>query len=679
MALIDATTTGKDNETIKKIIRAYGVEPPCKYWVGDTVYFSQETKNYVIDKYGRLGGWDSQADNLISEFSHVSNPLEIIGVTKYDKNIDTQWWFLCKGNDQFTVWMSQESLLPRESSVPNYRPKKLDKTLESRNSIEEADEIMILLRNIDELDTLYDTIRPLGYIINKSFFRVMEKSKHPINIFINIKTGEITQLTDMEKSYDISKNPTLNGVWNRELTIENIQLIKKILETKKLLVEPSYKSRNIRKMNEEMAVPYYMPETPPELSLEKQKELYKVGDIVIVRPDAFDYFNDVDPGEMARFFGRKVKIVGRMTTWDQYGDEDPDAPNDLLLTVVSADESFPNTDRWYWLYKCLYVPEYKPSYKPRKISRDLNEKLSEINFSHIPSPVLSPEQQKLQYKIGDTVIIRPDAFDYFYDVNESMKEVLGKEGDIVEIEFANEIYGDYAPEKGKGMTEQDMIITVETDSDPEDNRWYWFYRCLANPKFIVPSYKPRHHSEGLMEAEQNFRLDYEIDSEKYKERFNEPPLEVIPIEKIEEFYDVKFEDYLNDLYLNESFMDDFNKKRELLEKGEYDCIIFDIDGAEEAKKAYEYFKDLKIIGNVDRLLEKEHFVLLTKDSGSLDKFMLYPYSSIYNIREHMMNNWRNLNSVSPIMSFDEVQKYINSILGPRAVDMYKPKKIQRDI
>lgn len=595
-ALIDAKGNGQDNSLVKKMIRAYNIQPPCNFWVGDIVYFSPETRTKVKDKDTIL--WDLYADDFIGEYSNKSEPFEVIGITKYTADVDKPWWFLCKCFDS-VVWFCQDALLPNEAYIPNYKPRKVDRTLEAKNSMGEAEEITILIRNIDELNTLYNTLKPMGYIIHDIFFKLVKESNSPLNIFINLKTGDITQSDYMHSYDDWTKISTYDEVWEKELTIEDLSLIIKILTTKKIIIEPSYKPRNIKRIDEEVIIPNYMPTTPPELTPEEQREMFKMGDIVIVRPDAFDYFRDVDEGAMSNYFGRKVKIIEIKAAKEHYGWEDNDdsdlvKSNDLLITTVSADKSYPSRDEWYWHYKCLFnIKEIKPSYTPRKVDKTLES--VKFDFSHIPSPILTPSQQSLQYKIGDTVIIRPDAFEYFYDANESMKGVLGKEGKIIEIEYAIEIYGDQAPKKGKDMTEDDMIITVETDSDPEDNHWYWFYRCLSNPEFVVPSYSPKkidrtiesvdnlkyggdyldyRSSDAIpfgfengkllvgengtfharlwdKEIEEQFRNDYHINPEQYEKKFSRVCPPIIPIEKIEIFYGVSYLDYLNDLYQNE--------------------------------------------------------------------------------------------------------------------------------
>lgn len=678
-----------DNDRIKKIIRAYNIEPPLKFWIGDVVYFTPTSKNYVIDKYG-YQHWDTAADYYINSNDSKSQSLKIDGITKFRADSDSLWWFSCRAEDNNGFWISQEALVSSKPEIPSYKPRKIEKTLEAQNNIKDAEEITILIRNIDEWDIIEKTLNEYGYVVRDSFRKLVNSTNDPINIFIHLKSGIITQTTLADRG-DWTKHSTFNGVWERELTIENLPLIKRILKTGMIIGDiPSYEPRRIiKKIDEKMNLPGYMPDIPPILTPEEQRKLYIKGDIVVVRPDAFDYFNDVDEYEMSRFFGKKVQIVDIDTIKEMYGDDESEYtnyrdgsrvnPDDLLITVVSADENFPNTDRWYWSYRCLFSPKLmKPSYSPRRINKSIDESI-DIKLLPKVAPILTLSQQQEQYKIGDIVLIRPDAFDYFTDTNEAMKKLLGKEGRIEYIDTVEQVYDNEHTTRCKESEPNDLILHVEIEDSNE--MYYWYYRCLVNSKFFIPSYKPRKIDKSILEnIEYNFRNDYHISPIKYQEKFNRISPTIIPIDDIEEYYDIKFENYVNDLYpeLNEDIAQD---KQELvknkLRAGKYDCLLFSIKD-DQVSEVREYLDKLSII-KLDRFHDGRDFVLLTKKADQLEEFELYTYSNtnITDIRTHMKTHWSMLENISPIWTFDEFKMYINRTLIGSAKDMYAPKKIDR--
>jgi len=119
---------------------------------------------------------------------------------------------------------------------------------EDKNSVEEADEIMILINNLDEMNLLYTAIKPLGYKMINGFFSLIEFAESPIDIFINLKTGKISQTTLNDKIRKKFKNiSSLNGVWENELTIKDLTLIIQILKIGKIKFEPSYKPKKFNK------------------------------------------------------------------------------------------------------------------------------------------------------------------------------------------------------------------------------------------------------------------------------------------------------------------------------------------------------------------------------------------------------------------------------------------------
>lgn len=122
-----------------------------------------------------------------------------------------------------------------------------------------------------------------------------------------------------------------------------------------------------------------MPKVPPMLSTEDQRKLFKVNDYVIVRPDAFDYYDDIDEYEMTTFLGQKAKIIKIETVYDRYGSFNGDDIddyigeiydlNDLIITTILDEYS---DNKFYWYYRCLFpLRRLTPDYTPRKIDREI--------------------------------------------------------------------------------------------------------------------------------------------------------------------------------------------------------------------------------------------------------------------------------------------------------------------
>lgn len=581
---------------------------------------------------------------------------------------------------------NQEDIKIFKQSKFNYKSKKNQNISESRNNIEEAEEISILIKNVNEWDIIENLLKKYGYVVTISFSKYINSIGIPTNIFINLKSGKITHAV-MIYEQDWIKSYTFNGVWEKILTIKDVPLIERILKTGVIIRStPSYEPRKIKRLEESINLPNYMSDDPPILTPSEQRELYKIGDIVIVRPDAFDYFNDVCEYNMSKYFGKKVKIVDLCTVEEVYEDDTSKyngmSPDDLLITVVSADDSIPSVDRWYWSYRCLFsFKKIKPNYNPRKIERSIDES---FDFRVLPkiSPILTQSQQQEQYKKDDIVIIRPDAFDYFSDTNDYMKECLGKKAIIKYISTVGEVYDNKHINICKESKPDDLLLELEIENSDEP-QYSYYYRCLFNPNFAIPSYNPKKINKSILEDIKNsFRIDYHIEPIKYQEKFNKISPPIISIKDIEEYYDIKFEKYVNDLYskLNENIEEE--QQRELmkkqLKKGKYDCLLFNIS-EDEKDKVFDYLKKLGII-NTDRFFCNElKYVILTKNDYSLVAFELYTYNNIGDIREHMERNWSMLENISPVWTFDEFKNYIDTILIKPAMYMYAPRKINRSI
>jgi len=132
----------------------------------------------------------------------------------------------------------------------------------------------------------------------------------------------------------------------------------------------------------------------------------------------------------------------------------------------------------------------KPTYEPKKRPK----RLLENNIGS--SIILSPEQQRNIFKIGQILKVREDALIYFTDVCDDMKRYLGKKVKIIEISALKDKYNDFGNKFDSYISEpykydanpHDLLITVKNTEDISDSAtWYWYYRCFE----YTPSYEPK--------------------------------------------------------------------------------------------------------------------------------------------------------------------------------------------
>jgi hypothetical protein len=613
-----------------------------------------------------------------------------------------------KDINHFIKILQDRKITPLPLEVPSYRPRRIDRTLEANNKINEAQEITILIRSLEEWEVIEKILEETNYHIPVPFSNFMKRCPKPKNIFVNLISGQLSQ-TYMEYVSDFTKNSTYDYVWEKELTIDDLPLIKRILQTKKIISSfPSYAPRKINKINEELQnisnelknCAFFQKYDSFAVISEKDDDKTKFISVIKLLEKIFKLKSPrifSEDEKNAVYLAFRIKNNSYLDCgWGQL--EDLDTFNDnngFICRKFTVDE----IDTEQKIKSALKYAGVIPTYKPRKIIKSIDES-KKLDFSHIPSPILTPTQQQLRYKLGDTVIIRPDAFEYFSDVNEDMGNWLGKSGEIIYVTKASDIYENYEGVMSNDMNKDDLLLTLRLEgSEEDDDTYYWFYRCLVNLDFISPSYKPKfidrstdvneqlivegqnmknvmdsyyfsnynsliiifdkrkldkdeyykiaellqdatdivdlqeefnsallgtstynfyvairlrdgyekymdasvddmYHLEEnnnhfhakfpklftmsdvntpkkinnllkygksepsykprnvnrTLEAEESFRNDYYINPEKYQEKFGKISPPIIPIEDIEKYYDVKFEDYCNDLYpqLNES-------------------------------------------------------------------------------------------------------------------------------
>lgn len=220
------------------------------------------------------------------------------------------------------------------------------------------------------------------------------------------------------------------------------------------------------------------------------KKYYVEDEKVLIRDDIKfeeeDIFNNI-----------KKTNFGRIGTIDSVF---LDGLGNLLVDVKVPRKRY----NFYWSYKQVIPIKMiedllKPTYKTKNINRTLNEKIitDDILITESIKPeTLTINQQKERFKEGDIVYIRKDSFDIFNDIDpDGMNIFLGTFGKIIHVQTSQEIYGRYNtnranPEYGI-MEPTDLVLNIINPNDPYSESWYWWYKCLINPNFLKPSYKPK--------------------------------------------------------------------------------------------------------------------------------------------------------------------------------------------
>jgi hypothetical protein len=137
--------------------------------------------------------------------------------------------------------------------VPNYEPRRIKRTLEKRNSIDEAYEVSILVNNPDELNTLKEEVEALRvYTWPHISFRLGE---YPFYVFFNLVNRDISTASERDmvrhigRDMDISKSYLFDGVYNIPFKMKDLKHFIKILEDRKIslvpMEVPSYRPRRI--------------------------------------------------------------------------------------------------------------------------------------------------------------------------------------------------------------------------------------------------------------------------------------------------------------------------------------------------------------------------------------------------------------------------------------------------
>lgn len=637
--------------------------------------------------------------------------------------------------DGYYIWNITRPMLT--INIPSYKPKKTIRTLEAYNSKEEAKEITIRIRNLDEYELIYDVLKENGYKVFDGFRRVVLETKEPINIFINLKTGEITQTILSLRNGTWTNSPIYDGVWEREFTIDDLPYIKRIIEAGRIIAErPSYEPKKIIKKLDESFKLDYLPAIPPILTPYQQKQHYKIGDVVYIRPDAFDYFYDIN-SSMDQWLGKYAEITYvniAEDIYDTYAINGKDMkPDDLLVTLQNSD-----SETCYWFYRCLVNIEFAiPSYKPRKVDRVIEE-------SFRNDYDISPEKYQEKFGKISPSLIPIEEIEEFYDVkfedycndlypqlNESPDEAvyIMKTSWMRDEKRFNLYWKDpgayafgyykgimYISPEGKGhgsmgpTEERKTKMFDRNDFEYPGRLWteawlisFWKYPPKEEMRKVLNDISNASHIKihsgwkieiierrGFSEVSKNVPIDEYIGSEKRSDKelaiqhIVSPLLK--PKKEVPYGYGSKNPSYqskrawdIASLTTESNWHLDFKERKKQLSKGKYSCIIIDITH-DEQEELYQYLKKLEVIGDIGRARDNNNFVFLTKKYSGLESFQLFSYSNISEIRSHMNHHFYiEMDEISPIMTLDLFKRYMDRTLVRSASDMYAPKKIDRTL
>jgi len=272
-------------------------------------------------------------------------------------------------------------------------------------------------------------------------------------------------------------------------------------------------------------------------------------------------------------------------------------------------------------------PKYKSlQYRQTLYQESLNN--DTINIKNIPdvSRELNVQQQRKIFKKGDTVYIRPDAKNYFTDIDESAEKFIGKTAIIKGVYTIKHIYSKKSLDKyyisdidinniipkNINYRKNDIVVFVANDDIDDEYDYAFFYRCLYNESLSEPNYNKKNKI-------------------------------------IRESNNINF-----------------------LKNDQYDSFCFKIDdNMQEIKK---YLNDLNINTDIinDNWESKEYVFFTKRLNSSYDKFIVYKCNYEY-FTENSFSRDLGL-KISPLFNFDELKDYISKYIKPS----YQPKnKIDR--
>ena len=585
------------------------------------------------------------------------------------------------------LMLKKRKILP---NPPNYAPKNFDRTLESKNSSHEAKEICILIRNEDEFNVLYEAIKPLGYVFTPDYLTNLKHSDSPINIFIDLESGDISQAKLRE--YELlgqkwTDYPTFNGVWERELTIEELPLILNMLKTKH--IAPSYTPKKfIRKLDEEVMTDLsdnlkncaFFRKYNSFVVISKYSDIKEFYEVMPLLKEVFGI--DV-PGGVFDYTREDIYIAYRINSWllesgwgylknlDKFNEENYYTCQKFTVKEVNTIDKIRNILRY---------GEVSPSYKPRKFDRNINESPDWAAFINEKG-----ERELLQWDLPGAY-----AFGYYKDKMYISPETKGHGSMGPEDERKTKFFNrnDFKF-PGRIWTHQKLISFWIYPTKKELDKILIDLSDFINVHFDDPEWRIEIIDEHMVY--QNVSISEYTGSKEtpYEDLSRQHIISPLlkPKKEVPQGFGSKNPSYqskrawdMASLTSESKWIGDFDEKRRQLKKGEYICLCFNL-AESEAIEAYAFFEELEIIGEIRRIKTNFQFIILTRQYCNLIPFILYSYGSdLHDIRNHMSKTFGiDINDISPVMSLNQFIGYINRTLLKTAKDMYKPKKMDREI
>jgi hypothetical protein len=307
------------------------------------------------------------------------------------------------------------NMIKYKKETPSYSPRKIKRTLESRNSIEEAEEICIKIDNKEDLHKFEKLIIPykIGFEIsdelNQSKIDNISIEK-PIWMFIRFDDYYTTHLSydefisDGAQPGDI-KNYMCNGVWERVLDIDNdLPLIQRILRQQKIDIIPTYSPKRIERTLESRN----SAEEAAEICIKmvKPEDLYKLDKMIKLYKNNFDITYEISEITIDKiteenpiwiFIDLKIYSISHLDLNDWKFEECE--PGDMTAQTCDGvwGKMLDMNNDFYIIKKILEQQKIPilPTYKPKRIERTLEmnnlKKYNDFLFDSILEDISSGE------------------------------------------------------------------------------------------------------------------------------------------------------------------------------------------------------------------------------------------------------------------------------------------------
>ena len=355
---------------------------------------------------------------------------------------------------------------------PSYKPRKIERFLEKDNTYDTAEEITIIINNVDELIILRDAIEPLGYKIPDGLFRT--DYEIPLNIFIEIKNKIITytSLSDDQRN-NWENTELLDGVFREEYTIQDLPTIIRILRDKKIIPKaPLYNPRKIDRTLEQNSL----------------VESINIEDYLVITDNRTDSLNFEDFLHKNGFKWGKIGEIGR-----KYLLRDTSVKQVLFVKINKLNKLFTGYD-----YEDLSSNWIKENY-PKSIVLNYPRDISKINNLICPAPSYNPKkidrtlESMNQLKYFNPIKNKITEYPYRFKIEEEFEKkfgenwrrIVGRKWVSPDMDF---LYGiDYTDLTDKNIEYFNNI----NDTKPSYERFLISTDMLIKNRLNAPSYEPR--------------------------------------------------------------------------------------------------------------------------------------------------------------------------------------------